>query len=192
MRDICCDLCLIADFFQTCKFFVLFCHAKRFCSKFPFVFSCLQIFWTWGANIFGVAQQVAPIFFSPNNIPGLTVWAEGQPGVPPSFSTCSHRPRLLPLRPVPVRRPVKGQNGHKGDHQHPEGLAAGTPEEPLPHQRREDHACYHYENDTHTGGQRDMFSELNLYKMFQFSGLSGTLQAQFGGHQPPGPLKINP
>lgn len=61
MRDICCDLCLINDFFQTC--FVLFCHAKSFCSKFPFVFSCLQIFWTWGANIFGVAQQVAPIFF---------------------------------------------------------------------------------------------------------------------------------
>lgn len=186
MKDICCDLCLITDFFFFKLVSFLFCFVTQnvFAPNFHF-------FWTWGANIFGVAQQVAPIFFSPNNIPGLTVWAEGQPGVPPSFSTCSHRPRLLPLRPVPVRRPVKGQNGHKGDHQHPEGLAAGTPEEPLPHQRREDHACYHYENDTHTGGQRDMFSELNLYKMFQFSGLSGTLQAQFGGHQPPGPLKIN-
>lgn len=84
MRDICCDLCLITDFFQTCKFFVLFCHAKRFCSKFPFVFSCLQIFWTWGANIFGVAQQVAPIVFLPTTFQGSQYELKDSPGSHPA------------------------------------------------------------------------------------------------------------
>lgn len=186
-------ICVWLLIFFKLKFFVL--SSKTFLLQISICIFLFTNFLNLRRKYLWSCSTSCPIFFfffSPNNIPGLTVWAEGQPGVPPSFSTCSHRPRLLPLRPVPVRRPVKGQNGHKGDHQHPEGLAAGTPEEPLPHQRREDHACYHYENDTHTGGQRDMFSELNLYKMFQFSGLSGTLQAQFGGHQPPGPLKINP
>lgn len=96
-----------------------------------------------------VAHQVVP--FLSNNISGFPVWAEGQPGVSPSLSTCPRRPRLLPLRPVSVRGPIEGQDGHQRDHQHPEGLAAGAPEEPLPHKGREDNACYHHQDDPYTG-----------------------------------------
>lgn len=87
-----------------------------------------------------------------NTISGLPVRAEGQPGLPPGLSACPRRTGLLPVRPVPVRGPVEGQDGHPGDHQHLEGLAAGAPEEPVPHQRREDHAGHHHSHDAHTGG----------------------------------------
>uniref|UniRef100_A0A493T964 Iroquois homeobox 4 n=1 Tax=Anas platyrhynchos platyrhynchos TaxID=8840 RepID=A0A493T964_ANAPP len=40
---------------------------------------------------------------------------------------------------------------HPGDHQHAEGLAAGAPQEPLPHQGREDHAGHHHQDDPHPG-----------------------------------------
>lgn len=105
--------------------------------------------------LFMKKSQAAQQVVSPsNNISGLPVRAEGQPGVPPGLSAGPRRPRLLPIRPVPVRGPVEGQDRHPGDHQHPEGLAAGAPEEPLPHKGREDHARHHHQDDTHTGGLR--------------------------------------
>ncbi|XP_029868623.1 iroquois-class homeodomain protein IRX-4 isoform X2 [Aquila chrysaetos chrysaetos] len=76
---------------------------------------------------------------------------------------CGHRPRgcLLPLRshpqPVPVRqvrhdgRRDPEEKRHPGDDQHPQGLAAGAPQEPLPHQGREDHAGHHHQDDPHPG-----------------------------------------
>lgn len=109
-----------------------------------------------------VPQQV--VNSSSNYISGLPVWAEGHAGLSPSLPACPRRSRLLPVRSVPVRGPFKGQDCHSGNHQHPEGLAAGAPEEPLPHQRREDHACYHHQDDTHTGGQRVKFLPCSFCK----------------------------
>uniref|UniRef100_A0A8V5FGW5 Iroquois-class homeodomain protein domain-containing protein n=1 Tax=Melopsittacus undulatus TaxID=13146 RepID=A0A8V5FGW5_MELUD len=76
---------------------------------------------------------------------------------------CGHRPGgcLLPLRshpqPVPVRQVRHdgwrdtAEERHPGDNQHAEGLAAGAPQEPLPHQGREDHAGHHHQDDPHPG-----------------------------------------
>uniref|UniRef100_K7ED25 Uncharacterized protein n=1 Tax=Ornithorhynchus anatinus TaxID=9258 RepID=K7ED25_ORNAN len=72
-------------------------------------------------------------------------------------------PRLLPLRPSPGPGPVRQvrlgglqrlgpeEERHAGDHGHAEGLAAGAPQEPLPHQGREDHAGHHHQDDPHPG-----------------------------------------
>ena len=40
---------------------------------------------------------------------------------------------------------------HERDHQHLEDLAVRAPQEPLPHQGREDHAGHHHQDDPHAG-----------------------------------------
>ena len=84
--------------------------------------------------------------------PGPPVRPEGESRSPAGRPAGPRRPGLLPIRPVPLRRPVQGQSSHPGDHQHAEGLAAGAPEEPLPHQGGEDHVGHHHQDDPDAGG----------------------------------------
>lgn len=80
MKDICCDLCLITDFFffQTCKFFVLFCHAKRFCSKFPF-FLNLRRKYLWSCS-----TSCPHFFFLPTTFQGSQYELKDSPGSHPA------------------------------------------------------------------------------------------------------------
>ena len=53
------------------------------------------------------------------------------------------------LRGVRARRGTEG--GGAGDHGTPQVVAARAPEEPLPHQGREDHAGHHHPDDLDSG-----------------------------------------
>lgn len=73
---------------------------------------------------------------------------------------CRHRQLYLFWRRFP------SQKCHPRDHQHPEGLAAGAPEEPLPHKGGEDNACYHHQDDPHTSKIYSLTKEISNYSFF--------------------------
>lgn len=75
---------------------------------------------------------------------------------------CRHRQLFL------FRRRFPSQKCHPGDHQHPEGLAAGAPEEPLPHKGGEDNACYHHQDDPHTSKNYSLTKEILIHFSLRF------------------------
>ena len=59
---------------------------------------------------------------------------------------------LLPLPTGAHRGPQQDrQGGYPGEHQRAEGLAQRAPQEPLPHEGREDHAGNHHQDEPHAG-----------------------------------------
>lgn len=85
--------------------------------------------------------------FSPNFSPELSLWrAHDRHGW--GIKLPSIRESRVPL---PTQRPGLPQKRHQGRHGHPEGLAAGAQEEPVPDKGGEDHAGHYHQDDPDAG-----------------------------------------
>ena len=64
----------------------------------------------------------------------------------------SSNPPPLPPRQVRGAGPKRqAEERDAREHQHAQGVAVRAPQEPVPHQGREDHAGHHHQDDAHPG-----------------------------------------
>lgn len=86
MRDICCDLCLITDFFQTCKFFVLFCFVTQnvFAPNFHLYFPVYKFSELEAQISLELLNKLPPFFFLPTTFQGSQYELKDSPGSHPA------------------------------------------------------------------------------------------------------------